>query len=969
MANIKPHEYTNLPPFRAWCQKVIPLVYEDSLSYYELLCKVIDYLNKMLIDLENMGIDITNLYAAYNEFTNYVENYLKNLDVQDEINNKLDEMTKDGTLTAIIKPLILATLPPYIVDSVSQMTDTNRTYVLKSNSHVYQYVTGTGWVDTGIVYGSTIGNVLTNAGQLANGSDLNSITENVYYFISAPNTGMQNLPVQNTPLWLFTYATPTASIRLQIAYVYNRNQYFVRSMFNGWTDWVSLTDYVIDTIKPNYIHTDLTNRGDTIDANTIENGTIIFRSTGTATNYLNFPEDMSKPYPGWLLTLAYSSLTTQVFIPFYMSIPMRYRRKDANNFWTEWDNMAIIPQVYENDTIDIDAVTYDCNFLVPDSTAISNNPFTGAVLFVECVKYSNSISYQTITDWSTGRKKTRIYQNGWKDWIDFEPLNYLKLTYLHTTQEPTQSPTVNANDLQNGTIVFCSTETETEYINFPTENGVRIPGYCLTLSMGSLTQQYYLPYESLMRRAYYHRVKRIGQEFKEWEVMINTPRIFPNDTIDYDTIIEESDYLVPDSTTIVNSPARGNAQYLKTVNYGNGIIHQICTSFTNYNKMYMRSKVSTNAWNAWVTIGGDAITYNITKNITENTYNNTYNITTNPAFTTDENGWLNAIDNESTAEADATDMTGAIMSLLNDTGYCHLGVGTFYVSGNIELPSGAMIEGCGSKTIVRLLSNNNNYVFRPVRYSTIRDLYISGGKSFTPTEDIGGRNAIYFYDNKVDWNSAGEKDTRPCVISGVYFENFNGAAIYGHGTGDSTDESLIVSDCYIRNCACGINLDFLVEYCKFTNIITRDCYYACINNGGNNVFTNCTFHGTVGFVIDNSSDDKINNAHGSCIGCSFNHTGGNNGIAIQLLGATNGFLFEGSQIWYGKIVINNSHGILFNGILGGGNTTAIEVSNSTGVYFRNGQFNMTPPINAVDNTRLVFDNIINWLTGAIIEPV
>ena len=38
----------DLRPFRFWCQKVLPLVYDDSLSYYELLCKVVDYLNKTM---------------------------------------------------------------------------------------------------------------------------------------------------------------------------------------------------------------------------------------------------------------------------------------------------------------------------------------------------------------------------------------------------------------------------------------------------------------------------------------------------------------------------------------------------------------------------------------------------------------------------------------------------------------------------------------------------------------------------------------------------------------------------------------------------------------------------------------------------------------------------------------------------------------------------------------------------------
>ena len=34
--------------FRFWCQKVLPAVYDDSLSYYELLCKVIDKLNEVI---------------------------------------------------------------------------------------------------------------------------------------------------------------------------------------------------------------------------------------------------------------------------------------------------------------------------------------------------------------------------------------------------------------------------------------------------------------------------------------------------------------------------------------------------------------------------------------------------------------------------------------------------------------------------------------------------------------------------------------------------------------------------------------------------------------------------------------------------------------------------------------------------------------------------------------------------------
>lgn len=47
--------------FQFWCQKVLPAVYDDSLSYYELLCKVVDYLNKVIDELNTQGDAITEL--------------------------------------------------------------------------------------------------------------------------------------------------------------------------------------------------------------------------------------------------------------------------------------------------------------------------------------------------------------------------------------------------------------------------------------------------------------------------------------------------------------------------------------------------------------------------------------------------------------------------------------------------------------------------------------------------------------------------------------------------------------------------------------------------------------------------------------------------------------------------------------------------------------------------------------------
>ena len=117
--------YSGVEPFRFWCQKVIPLVYDDSLSYYELLNKVVDYLNNTIQDVANVETNVENLLTAYNQLQEYVNDYFDNLDVQDEINNKLDDMVEDGTLDALVAPYLDA-FKTQIYDTVNtQNTEIN----------------------------------------------------------------------------------------------------------------------------------------------------------------------------------------------------------------------------------------------------------------------------------------------------------------------------------------------------------------------------------------------------------------------------------------------------------------------------------------------------------------------------------------------------------------------------------------------------------------------------------------------------------------------------------------------------------------------------------------------------------------------------------------------------------------------------------------------------------------------------
>lgn len=77
--------YKNLNTFKFWCQKILPLVYDDSLSYYEVLCKVVDYINQLIDndkvigeELENLKTELVTVKKWIDEFdTSYAEKIIK----------------------------------------------------------------------------------------------------------------------------------------------------------------------------------------------------------------------------------------------------------------------------------------------------------------------------------------------------------------------------------------------------------------------------------------------------------------------------------------------------------------------------------------------------------------------------------------------------------------------------------------------------------------------------------------------------------------------------------------------------------------------------------------------------------------------------------------------------------------------------------------------------------------------------
>ena len=113
---------TKIPLFRRFVIQNFPYIEQDfdALTDYQLISKIVEYLNKVIESQNGLVDDMNDLETAFNTLKDYVDHYFDNLDVQEEINNKLDAMAEAGTLQEIIAEYIQANTA-WCFDSVADM--------------------------------------------------------------------------------------------------------------------------------------------------------------------------------------------------------------------------------------------------------------------------------------------------------------------------------------------------------------------------------------------------------------------------------------------------------------------------------------------------------------------------------------------------------------------------------------------------------------------------------------------------------------------------------------------------------------------------------------------------------------------------------------------------------------------------------------------------------------------------------
>lgn len=437
--------------------------------------------------------------------------------------------------------------------------------------------------------------------------------------------------------------------------------------------------------------------------------------------------------------------------------------------------------------------------------------------------------------------------------------------------------------------------------------------------------------------------------FTSWVILNNNfiSRSYIPAESDFNDLTREGVYFFNSGVTYVNCPftIENGGHLIVFPSAIDGSIMQLCTTYSisGRNKTKVRISLGGTFPSMWSDMGGNS--YNNTY-ITEH-YDNTYYITTNPTITTDTNNYL-------ASTGDTTDRTGAIQTLLNNTKICHLGPGDFYVTG-VEVPNFGMLIGSGNNTRIILASSiSDGYAVKLKNYGCVKDVRIVGSTTDITPSSVGDRQGILF-EGTADAESDPVTYFHSSVIN-CYITDFTGGGITCYNTGLAPGSNLEVSDCVILRCGVGINIAYFSEFHRVSNVCCQNCLYGLIDNGGNNNFVNCDFSGNgTGILIDNSTNQSRNNGHGSFVGCTVNHSGNNEGTAIQILGLQNGEIFDSMQIFYGAIDIDSSNAVRFIGA-NIGSSVPIEVTNSTVITFDHCNFKdaSSSPLTQSNNTVLKF---------------
>lgn len=300
--------------------------------------------------------DWTTQQEAFDSLKNYIMDYFKNLDVQDEINEKINNMLEDGSLESIISDIFAGSTSPIFVASIGDMTDHSKQYVLTTDpdGHIY-FWNGSNFAESDVLFGNT--NSVLKYIQFINNRndpvDFDTLTTYGNYWIYLIPDGQ---PINNAPA---DYMTGTSSlmvlgydpakqplrfvVQILITATATAPTMYYRSKVpgQGWSDWVSSRD-----IPTNYAYRGVASNHSKalLDFNTFTEYGNYWVSILPNNPVSNVPEDFNSG-TGTLHVYGYKpdggplNYAVQILVG---SLPGKfYTRSLTKGAWSKWQKILI----------------------------------------------------------------------------------------------------------------------------------------------------------------------------------------------------------------------------------------------------------------------------------------------------------------------------------------------------------------------------------------------------------------------------------------------------------------------------------------------------------------------------------------------------------------------------------------------------------------------------------------------------
>lgn len=120
--SVPTEEVVDMSPFKKMVMTIgtLPNAFTESMTYYEALSYFVKQLDQLINVVDQNAEATKELQTLFVQLKSYVDNYFDNLNVQEEINHKLDEMAEGGELAGIIAQF-LEMAPVFGYNTISDM--------------------------------------------------------------------------------------------------------------------------------------------------------------------------------------------------------------------------------------------------------------------------------------------------------------------------------------------------------------------------------------------------------------------------------------------------------------------------------------------------------------------------------------------------------------------------------------------------------------------------------------------------------------------------------------------------------------------------------------------------------------------------------------------------------------------------------------------------------------------------------